>query len=121
MSGSTAVTATLGRPRSERLVEATPPQLFFVGSAIFHYLGPAFAVLLFARVEPLGVAWLRIASAGAIFAAWRRPWLALGDCRADVWRLVVSFGVVLAAMNTCFYVAIDGSRSARSRGSSSSR
>ena len=107
MSGSTAVTATLGRPRSERLVEATPPQLFFVGSAIFHYLGPAFAVLLFARVEPLGVAWLRIASAGAIFAAWRKPWLALGDCRADVWRLVVSFGVVLAAMNTCFYVAIE--------------
>jgi inner membrane transporter RhtA len=53
---------------------APPPQLYFVVSAIFHYLGPAFAVLLFARVEPLGVAWLRIASAALIFAAWRRPW-----------------------------------------------
>ena len=42
---------------------------YFVGSAVFHYLGPAFAVLLFARVEPLGVAWLRIASAAVIFAA----------------------------------------------------
>ena len=35
-----------------------PPEAYFVGSAIFHYLGLAFAVLLFARVEPAGVAWL---------------------------------------------------------------
>ena len=35
----------------------------FVVSAIFHYLGPSFAVLLFAHVDVLGVAWLRIASA----------------------------------------------------------
>ena len=40
-----------------------PPHVYFVVSAIFHYLGPAFAVLLFARVEVLGVAWLRIATA----------------------------------------------------------
>ena len=99
--------APVGQPRSDRLVEATPPQLFFVGSAIFHYLGPSFAVLLFARVDPLGVAWLRIASAGAIFAAWRQPWRAFRSCGADVRRLVVSLGVVLAVMNACFYVAID--------------
>jgi hypothetical protein len=37
-----------------------PPHLFFVGSAIFHYLGPSFAVLLFPAVGVLGVAWLRI-------------------------------------------------------------
>jgi inner membrane transporter RhtA len=64
-------------------------------------------VLLFARVEPLGVAWLRIASAGVIFAAWRRPWRALRVCGANARRLVLSFGVVLAVMNTCFYLAID--------------
>ena len=40
-------------------------------SAIFHYLGPAFAVLLFAHVSVLGVAWLRIASAAVVFAVWR--------------------------------------------------
>src|SRR4051794_41923431 len=51
-----------------------PPHAYFVVSAIFHYLGPAFAVLLFVRVEPLGVAWLRIASAALVFALWRRPW-----------------------------------------------
>ena len=56
-----------------------PPSAYFVGSAVFHYLGPSFAVLLFARVEPLGVAWLRIASAAVIFAVWRRPWRFLRD------------------------------------------
>jgi len=78
-----------------------------VVSAIFHYLGPSFAVLLFARVDPLGVAWLRIASAGIIFAAWRRPWRALRGCGGDVRRLVLSLGAVLAVMNACFYLAID--------------
>ena len=42
--------------------ERTPPHVYFVGSAVFHYFGPAFAVLLFAHVAPLGVAWLRIAT-----------------------------------------------------------
>jgi len=78
-----------------------PPSAYFVGSAIFHYLGPSFAVLLFARVQPLGVAWLRIVSAALIFALWRRPWRAMRS------RLVVAWGVVLAVMNCCFYLAID--------------
>jgi inner membrane transporter RhtA len=107
MTRSTALAAPLRGPKDVKLVDATPPQLFFVGSAIFHYLGPSFAVLLFARVDPLGVAWLRIASAGVIFAAWRRPWRALRVCGADARRLVISFGVVLAVMNACFYLAID--------------
>src|SRR5207247_11166763 len=51
-----------------------PPQAYFVGSAVFHYLGPSFAVLLFARVDVLGVAWLRIASAALVFSLGRRPW-----------------------------------------------
>src|SRR5262245_1959368 len=51
-----------------------PPHVYFVVSAVFHYLGPAFAVLLFSRVDALGVAWLRIASAAVVFAVWRRPW-----------------------------------------------
>jgi inner membrane transporter RhtA len=82
-------------------IATAPPAAYFVVSAIFHYLGPSFAVLLFARVEPLGVAWLRVASAGAAFALWRRPWHALRG------RLVVALGVVLAVMNACFYLAID--------------
>ena len=42
---------------------------YFAVSAVFHYLGPSFAVLLFARVDVLGVAWLRIATAAIILAA----------------------------------------------------
>jgi inner membrane transporter RhtA len=81
--------------------------LYFVVSAVFHYLGPSFAVLLFARVEPLGVAWLRIASAGVVFAVWRRPWRAVRASIRTTWPLVCSFGAVLAVMNACFYLAID--------------
>jgi inner membrane transporter RhtA len=90
-----------------RAAETTRPQAFFVVSAIFHYLGPSFAVLLFARVDPVGVAWLRIASAGAIFAAWRRPWHALRAADPRALSLVVALGLVLAVMNACFYLAID--------------
>jgi len=60
----------------QTVTKRTPPQLYFVVSAVFHYLGPAFAVLLFARVSVLGVAWLRIATAALLFAGWRRPWRA---------------------------------------------
>jgi inner membrane transporter RhtA len=84
-----------------------PPHIWLVASAVFHYLGPAFAVLLFTHVDAPGVAWLRIASAAVVFAAWRRPWRAWGRwSRADRW-LVVAWGVVLAAMNSVFYLAID--------------
>jgi inner membrane transporter RhtA len=84
-----------------------PPQLFFIVSAIFHYLGPSFAVLLFAHVEPLGVAWLRIGTAALIFGLWRKPWRMLTDgSRGQLW-LVGGLGASLAAMNFSFYVAID--------------
>ncbi len=58
----------------QSMANRVPPHLYFVTSAVFHYLGPAFAVLLFARIDVLGVAWLRIASAALIFAIWRKPW-----------------------------------------------
>jgi inner membrane transporter RhtA len=82
-----------------------PPQVYFIGSAIFHYLGPAFAVLLFARVDVLGVAWLRIAAAAVVFVAWRRSWrvLRIREGRG----LLIAWGAVLAVMNCCFYLAID--------------
>jgi inner membrane transporter RhtA len=86
---------------------AVPPHVYFVVSAVFHYLGPAFAVLLFARVDVLGVAWLRIASAAAVFALWRAPWRAFRALDRDGRRLLIAWGAVLAAMNCCFYVAID--------------
>jgi inner membrane transporter RhtA len=78
-----------------------------VGSAIFHYLGPAFAVLLFVRVEPLGVAWFRIASAAVILGLWRRPWHVLSSADRSTRRTVAGLALVFATMNVSFYVAID--------------
>jgi len=90
----------------ERIVGRIPPHAWFVGSAVFHYLGPSFAVLLFASIAPLGVAWLRIASAGLIFAIWRRPWRALAGLKRRELLTVLALGAVLAAMNAVFYEAI---------------
>ncbi len=87
--------------------ERVPPHVYFVVSAVFHYLGPAFAVLLFSRVAVLGVAWLRIAAAALVFALWRRPWRTLAYADRDARRLLVAWGSVLAVMNCCFYLAID--------------
>jgi inner membrane transporter RhtA len=84
-----------------------PPHAYFVVSAIFHYLGPAFAVLLFVRVDVLGVAWLRIAAAALVFALWRRPWRVWSKLDRSGKSLLLQWGSVLAAMNCCFYVAID--------------
>ena len=93
--------------RWERRALTVPPHAYFVVSAIFHYLGPAFAVLLFARVDVLGVAWLRIVSAGFVFALWRKPWIAWRELTPDLRRTVIWWGVVLAIMNCSFYIAID--------------
>lgn len=84
-----------------------PPQLWFVVSAIFHYVGPAFAVLLFARVPVGGVAWLRITTAALVFAVWRRPWRVLAALDVTSRGLIGALGVVFAAMNYSFYHAID--------------
>src|SRR5262245_62072417 len=90
---------------ARRFAQTAPPEAFFLVSAVFHSLGPAFAVLLFARVDVLGVAWLRIASAAVIFAVWRRPWRRVRGRGAG--RLLLVWGALLAVMNSTFYLAID--------------
>jgi inner membrane transporter RhtA len=88
-------------------VDRLPPQSFFLVSAVFHYLGPSLAVLLFTRIDVLGVAWLRVASAAVVFAVWRRPWRSIGRLgAAERWHLV-ALGAVLAVMNSVFYLAVD--------------
>src|SRR5438874_1439852 len=101
-----AEAATAPVPLTARL-KAAPPHAYFVGSAIFHYLGPSFAVLLFARVDVLGVAWLRIASAAFLFALWRRPWRKFLALDRHGQLLIVALGAVFAIMNACFYISID--------------
>lgn len=89
------------------VTDRLPPPTYFVVSAIFHYLGPAFAVLLFSRVDVLGVAWLRIASAAVVFAVWRRPWRVWRRLDRGTRIVLLAWGWVLALMNSAFYLAID--------------
>lgn len=88
------------------VAERIPPHAFFLVSAVFHYLGPAFAVLLFQHVAVLGVAWLRVGSAAAIFAIWRRPFRVFVESSAEQRLTLIVLGVVLGLMNACFYLAI---------------
>jgi inner membrane transporter RhtA len=103
----TVMTTQAAPAGAVRALDRLPPASYFGVSAVFHYLGPSFAVLLFARVDVLGVAWLRIASAAVVFALWRRPWRLLRAMPPAQRRVLIALGVVLAAMNSLFYLAID--------------
>ncbi|MFB9236588.1 DMT family transporter [Plantactinospora siamensis] len=109
-----------------------PVPVILAVSAVFHYLGPAMAVLLFSRIDVRGVAWLRMASAALVFAAWRHPWRLLrplsrrpqpparrrrattgGQATTKTQAtsggrlsLVLALGLTLAGMNLVFYLAI---------------
>jgi inner membrane transporter RhtA len=100
-------TQTIAKSFVTRSAEAMPPHAWFGVSAVFHYLGPSLAVLLFPVVGVLGVAWFRIASATLVFAPITRPWRTFR--RAD-WRertLLIALGGTLAIMNSSFYLALD--------------
>ncbi|MEP3278202.1 MAG: EamA family transporter, partial [Stappiaceae bacterium] len=90
-----------------RAAAAAPPHAWFGVSAIFHYLGPSFAVLLFPVVGVLGVAWFRIATAAVVFATFTRPWHTLWAADTKTRWLLIGLGICLAVMNTSFYLALD--------------
>jgi len=94
------------RARFGVLVDRVPPLGYFMTSAIFHYLGPSFAVLLFAKIEVLGVAWLRIAAAAVVFGLSRRAWRFWSQAPQAQLLTVLALGLALAAMNASFYLAI---------------
>jgi inner membrane transporter RhtA len=89
------------------VLDRLPPASFFGFSAVFHYLGPSLAVLLFTRLDVFGVAWLRIAAAAVVLVAWRRLWRLLRALSPEQRWVLLGLGVVLAAMNTLFYLAVD--------------
>ena len=98
--------STPARPALTGLANALPPHVWFCVSAVFHYLGPAFAVLLFAQVGVLGMAWLRIATAALIFAPLTRPWRVFARADRSDRLLLLAFGACLAVMNCSFYLAL---------------
>jgi inner membrane transporter RhtA len=102
-----SATSTINRGAEGQGKFACPPHVWFIISAFFHSLGPSLAVLLFPVVGVLGVAWLRIASAALVFALFSRPVRLFKSLGRKDRRLLIAFGVVLAAMNCCFYLALD--------------
>jgi inner membrane transporter RhtA len=101
-----ATTAIYGTAAPPAVRHRVPPQTWFLISAVFHYLGPSFAVLLFPAVGVLGVAWFRIASAAVVFAPITRPWRLFARMDQHERRLLVGMGACLALMNCCFYLAL---------------
>ncbi|PCH80182.1 MAG: EamA family transporter [Hyphomicrobiales bacterium] len=89
------------------LAARTRPEAWFGVSAVFHYLGPSLAVLLFPTVGVLGIAWFRIASAALIFAPFTRPWNTWRNADFEKRLLLLGLGLCLAVMNTSFYLALD--------------
>src|SRR5215831_7592578 len=92
--GPVPVTET--SPRQARVTRAArtataatrlPPASYFGVSAVFHYLGPSLAAV--------------------VFAAWRRPWRLWPRLTARQKWVLVGLGAVLAAMNSVFYLACD--------------
>jgi inner membrane transporter RhtA len=79
--------------------------LLVIALAVSMHLGSAVATGLFARVGPLGVLWLRCLLAALLLVVIFRG-RALRLPRASRTG-VVALGVVLAAMNACFFEAID--------------
>ncbi len=74
-------------------------------SVVSVQLGAAIAASLFDRVGAPGTVLLRQSFAAAALLAIARPRLS-GRDRRD-WLIVLAFGLVLAAMNVCFYEAVD--------------
>lgn len=102
-----AAIPALGGPVFGRLATSLPPHIWFGVSAVFHYLGPAFAVLLFPHVGVLGMAWLRIVTAALVFARLTRPWTAFARADGPTRLLLLGFGACLGVMNCSFYLALD--------------
>lgn len=96
--------ATRGRTQVHALANGAPEALFVV-SAVSQYLGAAIAVGLFDELTAGGVAWVRVLAAAAMIIVVRRAWRRKWTRSELVWSC--AFGVVLAAMNLTFYLAID--------------
>ena len=78
--------------------------LVFVLSGTSQYVGAGVAVKLFDRVPAASVAWTRIAIAAVVLMLLLRPWRRRWTSRS--WWRAIAFGVVLAAMNITFYLAL---------------
>ena len=86
-------------------VDSASPEVFFIVAAVSQYLGAALAFSIFDNLGTSTVATLRVLGAALILILLRRSWRRSLKDLDMFWT--ASFGIVLAGMNLCFYLAID--------------
>ncbi len=82
-----------------------PPALLVLAAVASVQFGGALAKTLFDDIGPGGTVFLRVLFAAIVLTALWRPAVA-GRSAAD-WRLLLSYGVALVAMNLSFYEALE--------------
>lgn len=94
----------MDKSRQVGLLTAVPAPVLFIISGFTQYLGAAVAVSLFVVLPPYAVSWWRFTVAAVVLMLWRRPWRAGLSAR----EVAISglFGIVMAGMNTAFYLAV---------------
>ncbi len=96
-----AVPAAAHGERQRRVYSAA----FVLGASTSIQLGAALATTLFDELGLAGTVLLRLLFAAvALLVVWRTP---IRGHSARAWRLIITFGVLVAGMNMSFYTAID--------------
>ena len=83
----------------------TPALLLVIAGLACQEVGASLAVLLFPQVGPLGMVMLRLVFSALVLLLIARPRVR-GHSRRD-WTSVALFGLVLALMNSLFYLALE--------------
>lgn len=84
---------------------AVPPVALVLVAIASVQIGSSFAKDLFGAAPPVAVAWLRLATATVILTLVARP--RIRGRSAAQWRVVLGYGLVMAAMNIAFYLSIE--------------
>lgn len=82
-----------------------PPIALVGGAVVSIQLGAAFATTIFDELSPTGTTFLRLALAAPLLWLIWRP--AIGGMRSEAVATAAVYGLILAAMNVCFYLSID--------------
>ncbi|WP_374450194.1 EamA family transporter, partial [Microbacterium jejuense] len=102
---SAAVRVTPGTSASAGPRGTTPAILLVIAGLACQEVGASLAVLLFPQVGPLGMVMLRLVFSALVLLVIARPRVR-GHSRRD-WTSVALFGLVLALMNSLFYLALE--------------
>ncbi|MGH3758391.1 EamA family transporter [Actinophytocola sp.] len=87
-----------------RALGAVPPPVHVLAGILSVQLGAGLAKLLFSTVGSMGAVALRLFFAALVLLLVWRPSVRMGR---RAWAVVVGYGVVLGAMNMCFYLALE--------------